>query len=134
MKKFKEVTNPFEGEFYSIWEEDGVKVIHINGYTYKSDSTEFITKDNPNGIYWANLEVCWFIFPLAEFIAMYKERGSEWVDECYEERNQYQGDLTADQMVNTINHYFDGHTADAYLDFGELTEETPCGNYVCLSY
>lgn len=134
MKKFEKVSTPFEGDFYTITEEDGVKYIHINGYTYKSDSTEFITEDNPNGIYWANLEVCWFIFTLAEFIAKYKERGGEFIDETYQELNQYQGDLTEVQMVETINRYFDGHTADAYLDFGELTEEIPCGNYVCLSY
>lgn len=135
MEKFEKVTKPFEGDFYSITEQDGVKIIHINGYTYKSDSKEYVTEQNPNGVYWANLEVCWFIFTLEEFIKNYKEKGAEWIDECYEERSQYQGDFTEEQMLDSINNrYFNGRPADAYLDFCELTEDTPCGNYICLSY
>lgn len=134
MKKFDKVLKPFAGDFYTITEQDGEKFIHIDGYTYKSDSDEFVTEDNPNGIYWAHLQVCWFVYSLKEFIAKFKERGGEWVDENYCDLNQYQSDNTAEEMTNAINHYFDGKPADAYLDFGEITEETPCGNYVCLSY
>ena len=130
MRKYNPITKPIEADFYSIVEQSGEKFIHINGYTYKSDSTEFITEDNPNGTYWANLEVCWFVFTLAEFVKNYKEKGYEWVDEVYCDLNQYQGDLTEREMTETINRYFDGHGADAYLDFSELTEDTPCGNYI----
>ena len=130
MTPFIPVSKPFEGDFYSIYEDQSIKYIHINGYTYKSDSTEFITEDNPDGTYWANLEVCWFIFPLAEFIQ--NLRGDyNFVDDTYQELSQYQGDLTTEQMTETINHYFDGHGADGYLTFEELTEDTPCGNYIC---
>ena len=68
MAPFIPVSKPFEGDFYSIYEYLGTKHIHIFGYTYESSSNEFVTEDNPDGTYWANLEVCWFIFPLAEFI------------------------------------------------------------------
>ena len=130
MEKFEKITKRFEGDFYSIYEEDGVKYIHVYGYTYKSDSEEFVTEENPNGIYWANFEVSWFIFSLAFFVESYREKGVEFVNEVYECRSQYQGDLTEKEMVETINRYFNGHTADAYLSFGELTEDTPCGDYV----
>lgn len=134
MKKFDKVLKPFEGDFYTITEQDGEKFIHVDGYTYKSDSEEFVSEDNPNGIYWAHLQVCWFVYSLKEFIAKFKEKGGDFVDDNYCNLNQYQSDNTAEQMTNAINHYFDGKPADAYLDFGEITEETPCGNYVCLSY
>ena len=134
MKTFKPVVKPFEGDFYSIHEEHGKKYIHVDGYTYKSSNSEYSTEDNPDGIYWANLQVCWFIYELSEFIANYKERGTEWVNENYEGLKQYQADFTDEEMLDAINHYFDNKTPDAYLDFSELTEDTPCGTYVCLSY
>lgn len=134
MKKFDKVLKPFAGDFYTITEQDGEKFIHIDGYTYKSDSEEFVSEDNPNGIYWAHLQVCWFVYSLKEFIAKFKEKGAEFVEDNYCNLNQYQSDNTAEQMTNAINHYFDGKPADAYLGFGEITESTPCGNYVCLTY
>ena len=30
----------------------------IFGYSYKSDSMEFVSKQNPDGVYWANMECC----------------------------------------------------------------------------
>ena len=134
MKPFEKLSTPIEGDFYSITSEDGVKYIHINGYTYKSSSNEYVTPENPNGVYWANLEVCWFIFKLSEFIAQYNEGGIDFINNCYEERNQYQGDLTEEEMLDCINNrYFDGHPADGYIDFSELTEDTPEGNYINLN-
>lgn len=135
MKPFQKVDKPFEGDFYSIVEENGEKFIHVNGYSYKSDSMDYVTEQNPNGVYWAHTEVCWFIFSLMDFINMYKIYGKEWVDEQYEERNQYQTDFTEEQMLECINErYFNGHPADAFLDFDELTLDTPCGNYICMTY
>ena len=129
MLPFIPLTAPEELDFFSIFEDMGVKYIHIFGYSYKSDSNEYVSEDNPNGIYWANMECCWFIEPLAEFIAHLKEN-ENYVDDTYCELNQYQGDLTAEEMTDTINHYFDGHCADAYLTFEEITMDTPCGDYV----
>ena len=133
MKKFEKVNKPIEGDFYSIVEQDGKKYIHVNGYIYKSDSEEFVSKDNPNGIYWAEIEVNWFVFELSHFIKEYNENGNEWVDSVYTELSQYQDDCNEEKIVDYINHYFDGDIADAYLDFDELTEDTPCGNYVSLN-
>ena len=117
MKPFTPVSEPFEGDFYTIGILDGVKCIHINGYTYKSDN------------YWANLEVCWFLLPLAEFIQNLRA-DYNYVDDTYSALKQYQGDFTEEEMTETINHYFNGKGADGYLHFEELTEDTPCGNYI----
>lgn len=142
MKPFTPIIKPEELDFFSIYEDKGVKYIHIWGYTYKSDSIEFITEDNPDGIYWANMECCWFIEPLTEFIAHLNENES-YVDETYCELKQYQGDYTEEKIVEVINHYFRdivfsvGYPAkneglpDAYLDWGEITMDTPCGDYCC---
>ena len=129
MLPFIPLTKPQELDFFTIYEQDGFKYIHIFGYSYKSDSNEYVSESNPDGIYWANLECCWFIFPLAEFIANLKEN-ENFVDDTYCGLNQYQDDLTAEEMTDTINHYFDGDPADAYLGFEEITMDTPCGNYV----
>lgn len=130
MTKFEKVTKPVELDFFSIYEDNGVKYIHIFGYSYKSDSAEYVSENNPNGIYWANMECCWFIEPLTDFVAHIKEN-KDYVNDTYCELNQYQGDFTGDEMVDIINQYFDGNPADYYLSFENVTEETPCGNYVC---
>lgn len=117
MTPFKSVTKPISVDFFSIYEEQGKKYIHVFGYSYESDD------------YWANMECCWFIFPVSEFVANLKEN-ENFVDDTYCELSQYQGDLTADEMTDTINHYFNGHGADAYLDFDEVSEDTPCGDYI----
>ena len=129
MEKFEKVTKPLELDFYSISEVDGIKVIHIFGYSYKSDSMEFVSKQNPNGVYWANMECCWFIEPLEEFIQNLRA-DYNYVSDSYCEVKQYQSDNNDEQMVNIINHYFDGKPADFYLPFEEITMDTPCGNYV----
>lgn len=129
MEKFEKVTKPLELDFYSISEVDGIKVIHIFGYSYKSDSMEFVSKQNPDGVYWANMECCWFIEPLEEFIQNLRA-DYNYVNDAYCEVKQYQSDNNDEQMVNIINHYFDGKPADAYLAFEEITMDTPCGNYV----
>ena len=129
MLPFIPITTPQELDFFSIFEDMGVKYIHIFGYSYKSDSNEYVTPENPDGIYWANMECSGFIEPLSEFIANIKEN-ENYVDDTYCELNQYQGDFTAEEMTDAINHYFDGHCADAYLGFEEITMDTPCGDYV----
>lgn len=129
MEKFEKVTKPLELDFYSISEVDGIKVIHIFGYSYKSDSMEFVSKQNPDGVYWANMECCWFIEPLEEFIQNLRA-DYNYVNDSYCEVKQYQSDNNDEQMVNIINHYFDGKPADFYLSFEEITMDTPCGNYV----
>ena len=64
MLPFKPITKPIEVDFFSIYARGGMRYIHLWGYTYKSDSNEFITPDNPDGIYWANMEACGLEIPL----------------------------------------------------------------------
>ena len=117
MKKYNKVVKPFEGDFYSI----GKGTIHIWGYTYEGDA-------------WELVEVTRVIIPLDEFVKNYKERGKDYINEIYDGCNQYQDDFHTDnEILKVINEFFDGKPADYFLDYAEITEETPDGNYVCLN-
>lgn len=135
MKKFEKVAEPIERDFYTIFMGDGffgdknVKMIHIDGYFYKSDSKEYVSKENPNGEYWANTQACWLIEPLSEFIQNLRA-DYNYVDDLLEGANQYQEDMTREQAVEAINHYFDGNPPMYELPYEEITEDTPCGTYV----
>ena len=122
--RLPEVTEPEELEFYSI-EPDGKggKQIHVLGYCYTEG------EDNGEGP-WRNVEYTWFIEPLQEFIDHLKA-DEDYVDNHASELNQYIGDYYDNGMVDIINHYFCGHTADAELPYSEITMDTPCGDYVC---
>ena len=129
MVYFKKTRKPFEADFYTIFEDFGIKYIHIFGYSYKSSNYDYKTEDNPDGTYWANMECSWFIEPLADFVKHIGEN-ENYVDDTYCELNQYQGDYDEAGMARIINIYFDGKPADAFLSFAEITEDTPCGNYM----
>ena len=122
MKKFNPVTEPMELEFYSI-EDDGQggKQIHIFGYLYTNG------EDNGDGE-WRCVEYTGFIEPLEEFIKHYSEE-EDYVDNTAGELNQYIGDHTDEEVVDIINHYFNGHTADYDLHYAFVTMDTPCGDY-----
>lgn len=145
MIQFKPITRPIEVDFFTIYEQGGEKFIHIHGYTYESSSEEFVTEDNPDGIYWANMEACGVDLPLSELLSEFEARGEDaldFVNEMYEECQQYQGDYTAEEIVEVINHYYrdivfsvdypakNEGNPDAYLDFVEITMDTPCGEYL----
>lgn len=120
MEKFKKVTKPERFDFYCIeLDKNGKKQIHILGYIYPNDSNDF----------WELLEPCWFIIPLEEFIKNLKEN-EDYVNEQYSEYNQYITDMTEEEMVRTINNFFDGNPPEYYLGFSEITMDTPCGDYV----
>lgn len=145
MKPFTNLTEPQELDFFSIYTRDGVKYIHFHGYTYKSDSNEWVSESNPNGIYWANLEVCGAEMPLADFLAecRYSFSPTQYVNDLYEEAKQYQGDYDEAGIVDVINHYYrdivfsvdypakNEGMPDAWLGFAEVTMDTPDGNYAC---
>ena len=116
------VTEPEEMEFYSI-EPDGRggKQIHILGYTYASDNN---TED-----YWRLTEGTFMIVPLQEFIDHLKQ-DEDYVDNLWCDAKQYEGDYTDAQVVDIINNYFDGHTANRRLHYSEITIDTPCGDYI----
>ena len=123
-------SDPDEVEFFSVIDYIGEKCVHLHGYTYHSDT------------YWANMEACGIIVPIAEFIQEYKERGMEYVNELYECAKQYQGDYDDAGIVEVINHYYrdivfparkdnpDG-LPDRWVTYEELTEDTPYGQYIC---
>lgn len=118
MKRFNKVRKPKHLEFYTIYEgADGVKRIHIFGYCYKADD------------HWANMECNHFTDTVKEFVANIKA-DADYVDNTYQVLNQYQGDHSAQEMADIINRYFDGKPAGRYLAYGDITEETPCGDYV----
>ena len=138
MTPFTPLTKPKEVEFFSIYTRDGIKYIHLWGYTYKSSSNEFVTEDNPDGTYWANMEACGLEIPLEEYLAEGYDN-----DDLYEQAKQYQGDYDEGGMTATINHYYNDIVfsvdypaknegmPDAWLDYSELTMDTPDGNYIC---
>jgi hypothetical protein len=124
MEKFNKVTEPTELEFFSIDPDgNGGKEIHIGGYVYASDT------DFGEGL-WRNVEFSFCIVPLDEFIKNYAEdEDGEYINNIEGEIKQYIGDHTDEEIVEIINSYFDGNPADYTLTYGEITEDTPCGNY-----
>lgn len=107
-----------ELDIYSIeMDENGNKQIHILGYTYYGDQ-------------WELTDICWFIEPLEEFIQHIADN-KHYVDEQSSEYKQYILDCTEEEIVDLINHYFDGNAPDQTLPYEEITIDTPCGNYIC---
>lgn len=122
MEKFNKVTEPTELEFFSIDPDgNGGKEIHIGGYIYASDT------DFGDG-YWRNVEYTFCIIPLKEFIKNLVE-DEDYINNIESEIKQYIGDCTEEDVVECINNYFNGKPADYTLTYGEITEDTPCGNY-----
>ena len=117
MEKFNKLTAPKEFDFYQIYKQDGIKHIHILGYSYESDD------------HWADIEACFFEEPLDEFIANLKDNDN-YVNDEYCEVKQYEDDVTAERMTEIINTYFDGEPAEYVCKFNELTKDSPCGTYV----
>lgn len=117
MQKFEKLTKPEELDFFQIYEEHGVKFIHIFGYIYHNEG------------YWANMECDFFIEKLEDFVRHMSEN-KDYVDDSYCDFSQYQDDHSEEEILETINTYFDGKPADYRLSFANVTTDTPCGNYV----
>lgn len=116
------VAKPFYGDFYSVYELDGIKYVHVFGYFYDGDNWQFN-------------EVCRFHLPLAEFVKEMNKYQDKWdyLDEMYDACPQYLEEFeTNEQCVLAINTFFDGKPADGYLFLTDLTEDTPVGNYIDL--
>ena len=132
MKPFIPVTAPVEADFFSVFTRDGVKMIHVHGYTYESDD------------YWADMECCGFLEPLNDFLRNLAEN-EDYVDDTYSACKQYQGDYTEEGIVDVVNHYYrdivfsipreDGEgRPDAWLGLDELTPDTPDGKYISMDH
>lgn len=115
---FIQILHPEELDLYSIDDDGkGGKEIHISGYTYHSDD------------HWEYTDVCWFIEPLEEFVQHVKE-DSSYAETEMSEYKQYFYDRTEEEIVDIVNHYFDGSPPDRRLSYSEITLDTPCGNYI----
>ena len=114
---------PREAEFFSIEPDgNGGKQIHVFGYCY-------CTGDDDEEESWRNVEYTFFIEPLQDFIDRL-QKNEDYVDTSACDVKQYIGDYSGEGIVNIINHYFDGHTANAELHYSEITMDTPCGDYI----
>jgi len=121
--RLPQVTEPKEVEFFSI-EDDGQggKQIHVWGYTYTEGDDQ---GDGP----WRNVEYTGFIEPLQEFID-HLNAEENYVDNYASLLTQYIGDYYDDGIVDIINHYFNGETANDVLRYSDITIDTPCGDYM----
>ena len=121
--RLPDATEPREQDFYSI-ESDGKggKLIHVMGFCTCCEDMG----DGP----WRNVEYTGFIEPLQEFIDRLKV-DEDYVGNRASELNQYVGEYTDDGMVDIINQYFNGKTANAELAYSDITMDTPCGDYIC---
>lgn len=117
MRKVKPVSEPVKVDCYAIELDDlGQKQISLLGYTYKGDN-------------WKTINVRGVCLSLTEFVEGMKEH-EDYVDLLYQESKEYEQDVTDEQCVKAINHFFGGNPADYYLDFADVTEDTPVGNYM----
>ena len=117
MKKFEKLTSPKELDFFEICTINGEKYIHLFGYTYQSD------------IDWRNIECTGLLIPIAEFVRDYKEN-EEYINELYQSCTQYEGEYSSQEILDIINSYYNGNPPQFYLGFADITEDTPCGDYV----
>lgn len=108
---------PFEGDFYSIETVDGKKQIHIFGTLWKSDDE------------WRHSEYIFLIVPLDEFIEKYSSEGKEFIDSLMSDAKTGINELTQRQAEDTICGYFNGKHPEGRLQYGDITMDTPDGNY-----
>ena len=117
MRKFKEVSVPKEFDFYAIEADElGQKQISLLGYTYKGDN-------------WKTIDVRGVCLPLSEFVEGMKGH-EDYVQSLLEWSKEYEHDVTDEECVKAINHFFDGYPARYRLKFEDVTIDTPFGNYV----
>ena len=122
MKKFEPVTEPIEGIYYKVGIYDGVKCIHILGSIVGEDYPDAWCQDRYNHFV---MSLHYFVYHIAEdnelnFMDDYNRLDYETAEE----------ELSDEKMAKIVNHYFDGKAPDAYLNFCELNNDTPCGNYI----
>lgn len=122
MEKEKTPFESFEDcDIYSVYEKEGEKFIHIDGFFFYRDASE---DDYQYGI----VEPCFMEYPLGEFIEKYNSQ-EEWYDIAWCEAKQYEGDIkTKDDVEKAFSEYGDGKEPIPML-LSALTPDTPCGVY-----
>lgn len=117
MTRFKPVRQPEAIDLYAVEMDDlGQKHIQLLGYTYKGDQ-------------WKTIDVRGVCLPLSEFVEGMGQH-EDYVQSLLEQSREYERDVTAEQCVVAINHFFDGEPADYRLRFEDVTIDTPVGNYI----
>lgn len=116
MKKFEKLEGPREVDFYTIKEDNkGNKDIFLIGFTYYGDN-------------WIYAYVSGCAMPLEEFVNNMNE--DEGYATCvYSDYTLYEDDLDEDEVLDLINTFFKKEPAYV-LNFNEVTNDTPCGNYI----
>lgn len=117
-------------DFYSIFDDCGVKSIHILCYYWERD----ILLDDPNErdedgrpMNWARTDGTFIIVPLEEFIANYKQKNIQYTGEyLWVNTKQYQYDMSEEMARAEAEGYY------VPLHYSEITIDTPYGEYISL--
>lgn len=111
--------------FYSIeLNENNEKVMHLLGNAYFNDADE---TDKPYRL----AEWTWMYFSLDKLKEKFDHDILFDVDSFYEyinERVNYLGNYTENEIIEICNNYFDGESGNEMHPI-EINEELPCGNY-----
>jgi len=114
--RFRLLTSPIEGDMYTISTcPGGDRHIKIRAYSSYGDN-------------WVLSEICWCEVPLKDFVDGMKEH-SDYAFTLESEHKQYEHDCGEEEMARIINTYFNGKCPDCYLQFEDVTLDTPDGNY-----
>ena len=108
-----------ERSWFSIYEEDGVKMVCFHGFMYP------YWKDD----LWSFVYTRGACFPLSELLASddWGER-EEVMAHCVENSRQYQGEYSEAAAFEVRNGYYDGDEGIEMCLY-ELSMDTPIGNY-----
>lgn len=115
MEKFELLSDPKELDFFEIVGEQE-KNIHIPGYTFYGDN-------------WVYADVSGVSMPLKDFVDGMKQDENFVLTELANAK-QYHGDCSEEEIINTINTYWNGQPPQYYLPYDKITIDTPCGHYV----
>ena len=117
--------NKLDRYFYSIeLNENNEKVMHLLGNAYFNDADG---TDKPYRL----AEWTWMYFSLDKLKEKFDHDILFDVDSFYEyinERVNYLGDHTENEIIEICNNYFDGESGNEMHPI-EINEELPCGNY-----
>ena len=122
---------PMECDFFSIYQTGRTKTIVFHGFTEESSSRDFQSDDNPYGFYWAYTRVSKFVMPLSEFVHG-MQGDEEFYDNILQGCDEYQDDLTAEEMTEEMNHckFFDGQAPERFVRMDQIKMSLPVGNYI----
>lgn len=122
MKPVRSLEQVKDRDFFSIIDDNGEKSIHIHGYVWESD--------NDGDADWRKTDYTFCIVPLPEFIRRYAEQGGEYIDLLAMETKQYEDDITSGEALSCFNNYYESMDPVEELSYGDITVDTPYGDYV----